>query len=48
MGRLTGKGWARRLTVYPFPYLIFYQVRDDEIIIHGVRHTARNPSSMPE
>jgi hypothetical protein len=45
MGRPTGRGWARRLTVYPFPYLIFYQVRDDEIIIHGERHSARDPSS---
>jgi toxin ParE1/3/4 len=48
MGRLTGKGPARRLTVHPFPYLIFYEIRDDEIIIHGVRHSARDPSSMPE
>jgi toxin ParE1/3/4 len=48
MGRRTGKGWARRLTVSPYPYLIFYQIRGDEIIIHGVRHSARDPSSMPE
>jgi plasmid stabilization system protein ParE len=48
MGSLSGKSQARRLAVYPFPYLIFYQIRDDEIIIHGVRHSARDPSSMPE
>jgi plasmid stabilization system protein ParE len=48
MGRRSGKGRSRRLTVYPYPYLIFYQVRDSEIIIHGIRHSARDPSSMPE
>jgi toxin ParE1/3/4 len=32
----------------PYPYLIFYQATDDEIVIHGVRHSARHPSSMPE
>jgi plasmid stabilization system protein ParE len=48
MGRRTSKGRLRRLTVYPYPYLIFYQVRGEEIIIHGVRHSARDPSSMPE
>jgi len=37
----------RRIVVYPYPYLIFYQILDDEIVIHGVRHAARKPSSMP-
>jgi plasmid stabilization system protein ParE len=32
----------------PYPYLIFYQATEDEIVIHGVRHSARRPSSMPE
>jgi toxin ParE1/3/4 len=31
----------------PYPYLIFYKVAEDEIIIHAIRHTARDPSSMP-
>ena len=37
----------RRLVARPYPYLIFYEVGDDEIVIHGVRHSARRPSSMP-
>ena len=47
-GRLTGKRGKRRIGVPPYPYLIFYEATEDEIIIHGVRHAARRPSSMPE
>ncbi len=38
----------RRVVVHPHPYLIFYAATDDEVVIHGVRHAARRPSSMPE
>lgn len=37
----------RRLTTVPYPYLIFYEVTETEIVIHAVRHAARNPSGMP-
>ena len=37
----------RRLTTLPYPYLVFYEVAEAEIIIHAVRHTARDPSGMP-
>jgi len=37
----------RRLVVTPYPYFVFYEVGDDEIIIHNVRHSARDPSTMP-
>jgi toxin ParE1/3/4 len=47
-GQLTSKGRLRRMIASPYPYLIFYRVTEDEIVIHGVRHGARNPSSMPE
>jgi toxin ParE1/3/4 len=33
--------------VHPYPYLIFYKATADEVVIHGVRHAARRPSSMP-
>jgi len=46
-GQLTSKGRLRRMVVSPYPYLIFYRATEDEIVIHGVRHGARNPSSMP-
>jgi plasmid stabilization system protein ParE len=37
----------RRLMTAPYPYPILYEVTDTEIIIHAVRHAARNPSGMP-
>jgi plasmid stabilization system protein ParE len=37
----------RRLMTAPYPYLVFYEVAETEIIIHAVRHVARNPSGMP-
>ena len=32
----------RRVTTLPYPYLVFYEVEETEIVIH-----ARNPSDMP-
>lgn len=37
----------RRMTTLPHPYLIFYEITESEIIIHAVRHAARDPSGMP-
>jgi len=37
----------RRLTTLPYPYLIFYEVTETEIVDHAVRHAARDPSGMP-
>jgi toxin ParE1/3/4 len=47
-GQLTSARRLRRVVVHPYPYLIFYAGTDDEVVIHGVRHAARRPSSMPE
>ncbi len=47
-GQLTSKGRLRRLVASPYPYLIFYHATENEIVIHGVRHSARRPSSMPK
>jgi plasmid stabilization system protein ParE len=47
IGTRTDDPTIRRLVVTPYPYLLFYEVADDEIIIHNIRHSARNPSSMP-
>jgi len=43
-GQPMSKGRLRRVVTSPYPYLIFYQAADDEIIIHGVRHSARRTS----
>jgi len=47
IGVQTNDPLIRRLTILPYPYLVFYQIADIEIIIHAVRHTARDPSEMP-
>ena len=47
-GRMTSRRRLRRVVVHPYPYLIFYSATNEEIIIHGVRHAARRPSSMPD
>ena len=45
-GRITSNGRLRRMVVPPYPYLIFYEVTEDDIVIHGVRHAARRPSAL--
>lgn len=43
IGTPTDDPTIRRMTTPPYPYLIFYEATDDEIIIHTVRHGARKP-----
>jgi toxin ParE1/3/4 len=47
IGSMTEDPSIRRMTTTPFPYLIFYEPKADEIIIHAVRHSARDPAGMP-
>jgi plasmid stabilization system protein ParE len=47
MGVRTDDPSIRQLTTPPYPYLIFYEATEAEIIIHAVRHAARDPSGMP-
>ena len=47
IGRRTNDPAIRRMTMTPYPYLVFYEVTESEIIIHAVRHAARDPSGMP-
>lgn len=37
-GSLTSSG-LRRIATTPYPYLIFYEVRTDEAIVVGIRHS---------
>ncbi|TXN40365.1 type II toxin-antitoxin system RelE/ParE family toxin [Methylobacterium sp. WL7] len=46
-GRLTSLKNLRCIAVRPYPYLIFYEASEDEVVIIGIRHGARAPSSMP-
>lgn len=47
VGQMTSLPTLRRMVVLPYPYLVFYEVTETEVIIIGVRHGARDPSSMP-
>jgi toxin ParE1/3/4 len=47
IGTRTSDPTIRRMTILPYPYLIFYEATDEEVIIHAFRHTARHPSNMP-
>lgn len=47
IGTRTDDPAIRRLTASPYPYLIFYEATEAEIIVHAVRHAARDPSGMP-
>lgn len=46
IGTRTDDPTIRRMVASPYPYLIFYEATDTEIIIHAIRHAARDPSSM--
>ena len=41
-GTATVDPTIRRMTTTPYRYLIFYEATDDEIIVHAVRHGARD------
>jgi toxin ParE1/3/4 len=47
IGRRTNDPAIRRMMTTPYPYLVFYEATRTEIIIHAVRHAARDPSGMP-
>ena len=46
IGTRTSDPAVCRMTTTPYPYLVFYEATDTEIIIHAV-HAARDPSGMP-
>lgn len=48
-GTSTNDPGLRYFAASPYPYLIFYEVNEieDEVIIIALRHSARDPSSMP-
>nr|WP_244625728.1 type II toxin-antitoxin system RelE/ParE family toxin [Methylobacterium mesophilicum] len=40
-GSTTARPGVRRLLVRPYPYAITYRVRAGEVVILGIRHSAR-------
>ena len=47
IGMRTDDPAVRRLVLTPYPYLVFYEVADAEVLILAIRHAARDPGSMP-
>jgi len=47
IGVRTDNPAIRRMTISPYPYLVFYEPAADQVIIHAIRHGARDPSGMP-
>ena len=47
IGTRTNDPTIMRMTASPYPYLLFYEATETEIIIHAIRHSARDPSGMP-
>jgi plasmid stabilization system protein ParE len=43
-GAATDDPTIRRITTTPYPYLMFYEATDAEIIVHAVRQGTRDPS----
>ena len=47
IGLQTTDPTIRRVNASPYPYIVFYEATAQEVIIHAVRHSARDPSQMP-
>ena len=43
IGTPTDEPSIRRTLALPYPYVIYYEVTADEIVIHSVRHARRRP-----
>lgn len=48
MGRAIFEGRIRWFTVKPYPYLIYYRIRNGEVHILRIRHGARRRSAFHE
>ena len=46
-GRQVDLAGVRVIVVRPFPYLLFYEVRDAEVVVVSIRHASRDPRTMP-
>ncbi|WP_164477558.1 type II toxin-antitoxin system RelE/ParE family toxin [Pannonibacter phragmitetus] len=46
-GIITSSAGLRRIVARPYPYVIFYEIHSDAVVIIGLRHGARDPATMP-
>lgn len=47
MGARTDDPDLRRLVLRPTPYLLFYEVTAEAVVVVGLRHGSRDPATMP-
>ena len=47
IGTRTDDSAIRRMVATPYPYLAYYEVAAGEIVIHTIRHAARDQWSKP-
>jgi toxin ParE1/3/4 len=47
IGRVVDDAEHRRLPVLRYPYLIYYRIADDELLILHIRHSSRRPINPP-
>ncbi len=43
IGRIVDNAAHRRVPVLRYPYVIFYRIADEELLILHIRHTSRRP-----
>ena len=43
IGRLVDDAGHHRLPVFRYPYLVFYRIAENEVLILHIRHTSRRP-----
>ncbi len=46
MGQRTSDPTIRRPVAMPYPYIVLYEPRESEVVIHAVRHAARRDASL--
>ena len=44
LGRPTDDPDIRMFPIVRYPYLVFYEVVDDEVVVHHIRHARRRPT----
>jgi toxin ParE1/3/4 len=47
IGRVVDNVGHRRLPVLRYPYLIYYRIADEELLILHIRHSSRRPINLP-
>ncbi len=47
LGVRAGTRGMRRVSAQPYPYFVFYRIARRGVVVHAIRHAARDPKAMP-